>query len=66
MKAPEDLPEYEVLMRAIVSSNLTADELERQLVLALWEGMDEDTFIFDGQTEGLKVIEYLKTSVMEV
>ncbi len=53
---------YYVLVKATVDSNLSRDKLERQLVLALWEGMDEEVFIFDGQTEGLKVIDYQETS----
>ena len=53
---------YHVFVEAKVDSNLSRDKLERQLVLALWEGMDEEIFIFDGQTEGLKVIDYQETS----
>lgn len=53
---------YNVLVKATVDSNLSVDKLEGQLVLALWEGMDEEVFIFDGQTEALKVIDYQETS----
>jgi hypothetical protein len=53
---------YNVLVEATVDSNLGRDKLESQLVLALWEGVDEKVFIFDGQTEGLKVIDYQVTS----
>jgi predicted RNA-binding Zn-ribbon protein involved in translation (DUF1610 family) len=53
---------YSVLVTATVDSNLSQENLERQLVLALWEGMDEEVFIFDGQTEGLKVIDYQETT----
>ena len=53
---------YNVLLKATVESNLSRENLERELVLALWEGMDDEVFIFDGQNEGLKVIDYQETS----
>lgn len=53
---------YNILVKATVDSNLSREKLERQLVLALWEGMDEEMFIFDGQTEALKVIDYQETT----
>lgn len=57
--------EYLIVISAIVESTLSVDQLERQLVAALWEGMDESVVIPDGQTDALKVVEYIETTVEE-
>lgn len=62
MKVVEIVKTYNVLVKATIDSSLSRKNLERQLVLALWEGIDEEFFIFDGQTEALKVIDYHETT----
>ena len=57
--------EYFAVVLVSFNSTLTKEELERQLVVALWEGMDETIVIPDGQSDGLRVIEYVNTIVVE-
>jgi hypothetical protein len=57
--------EYEVVVKVRLFSTLGKQALERQLVVALWEGMDESIVIPDGATDGLQVIEYVETVARE-
>ena len=60
------MPIYRVLIDAEIESTLDEDELQRQLVIALWEGMDESLVIPDGASKSLQVIEYIETLVEEM
>ena len=55
--------EFEVVLKVSISSTLDKKELERQLVVALWEGMDESVLIPDGADDRLRVIEDHETYV---
>jgi len=57
--------EYEIRMTIRAQSTLDENALQRVLVIALWEGMDESVLIPDGATDQLRVIEYVETIVEE-
>lgn len=58
--------EYDAVVKVRISSTLDKENLTRQLVVALWEGMDDSIVIPDGETDALRVIEYIETVVEEV
>ncbi len=57
---------YGIHIEVIATSTLDKEQLTRQLVVALWEGMDESLVIPDSATDELRVIEYMETRVEEV
>jgi len=57
--------EYEIRITARVKSTLDENELRRELVIALWEGMDESVVIPDGGSDQLQVVEYVETALEE-
>lgn len=58
-----DSKEYEIRITVRAQSTLNANELQRALIIALWEGMDESVLIPDGEGDRLRVIEYVETIV---
>ena len=54
------MSEYLINIKAIANSDLSKDELESKLVIALYD-IDNNVMVLDGQNDNIEIIDYYFT-----